>query len=103
MWRKSKYNATPTEIDGIRFASKAEANYYANLKILQRAGEIKMFLMQVPFHLPGKIKYVLDFVVFHASGEVDYVDVKGMETQIFKIKRKLVEEFYPIKITIVKS
>ena len=101
--RRNKYNAIPTVIDGIRFASKAEANYCAQLKILQRAGEIKYFLMQVPFYLPGGIKYVVDFVVFHNDGTVDYVDVKGVETKEFKLKKKLVEEFYPVKIMVVKK
>ena len=35
---KHKFNAKPTEVDGIRFASKKEANYYADLKLRQAAG-----------------------------------------------------------------
>lgn len=46
-----------------------------------------MFLRQVPFHLPGGVKYLADFVVFTASGVVEVVDVKGVRTTEYKIKR----------------
>lgn len=33
---KTKYNAVKTEIDGIKFDSKAEANYYSELLIKKK-------------------------------------------------------------------
>lgn len=36
-----KYHAKPTTVDGIRFASKAEARRYSELRLLEKAGEIK--------------------------------------------------------------
>lgn len=36
----SKYKAVRTEVDGYKFASKAEARRYAELKLLVKAGEI---------------------------------------------------------------
>ncbi|TKB53290.1 DUF1064 domain-containing protein [Ferrimonas aestuarii] len=95
---KSKYGAKPTVVDGIRFDSKKEANYYLQLKARVKAGEVLTFLRQVPFHLPGKTKYAVDFLEFHADGSVHFVDVKGMITPTYKIKKRQVEELYPVTI-----
>jgi len=75
-----------------------EASYYDYLQQLKGNGDITHFLMQTPFHLPGGIKYVIDFVVFYSDGLVEYVDVKGYNTQIYVMKKKQVEELYPITI-----
>ena len=96
-----KFKAKQTEIDNIKFASRKEAKYYMELKLRQRAGEVLFFLRQVPFHLTGDIKYVCDFQVFLTDGTVEFVDVKGMETDMFKLKKKQVEALYPIEIKIV--
>lgn len=101
--RSSKYGAKPTEVDGIRFDSKAEANYYLELKARVAAGAVAYFLRQVPIHLPGRTRYVVDFQVFEACGRVRYIDVKGMETQTFRMKKRQVEDLYPIEIEVVKK
>ena len=98
---RHKFNAKPTEVDGIRFDSKKEARYYQELLLRQRAGEVVFFLRQTPFHLPGGVTYRVDFQEFHASGEVRFVDVKGMETKDFIMKKKMVEDLYPVEIQIV--
>ncbi len=99
---RHKFHARPCELDGIRFDSKAEGRYYTQLKLRQKAGEILFFLRQVPFHLPGGVKLVIDFQEFHADGTVHFVDVKGMETEQFKAKRRMVEALYPITVETVK-
>lgn len=96
-----KFHARPTELDNIKFASRKEARYYKELKLRQQAGEVLFFLRQVPFHLTGGVKYVCDFQVFLSNGTVEFVDIKGMETDIFKLKKKQVEELYPIEIIII--
>lgn len=99
---RHKFGAVRTETDGIKFSSKKEARYYDKLKLRKAAGEIVQFLRQVPFHLPGGVRYVVDFQEFHADGTVHFVDVKGMATESFKAKRRMVEELYaPIKIETV--
>lgn len=100
--RRSKYAAQATEVDGIRFDSKAEARFYLQLKAQVEAGVVAYFLRQVPIHLPGRTRYVVDFLVFEASGRVRYIDVKGMETQTFRLKKRQVEDLYPIQIEVVK-
>ena len=95
---RHKFNARITEVDGIKFQSKREARYYEELKLRQKAGEVVFFLRQVPFDLPAGLKYRVDFVEFLADGTVRFVDVKGVRTKEYKIKKKLVESLYPVKI-----
>lgn len=96
--KRAKYGNVITTVDGIRFDSKREANYFQQLKLRQQAGEVRFWLRQVPMHLPGGTKYVLDFLVFLRDGGVDFVDVKGRETKEFRIKKREVEHHYPIKV-----
>lgn len=102
MRHKHKFNAKACESDGIKFSSKAERSYYNRLKLLQKSGEVLFFLMQVPFRLPGNIKYFCDFQIFYSDGTVSFVDVKGVSTPLFILKKKQVEQMYPVNIEIVK-
>ena len=95
---RHKFRAKPCEVDGIKFASKKEHKRYQQLKILQNSGEILFFLRQVPFHLQAGVKYVCDFVVFWTNGEVTIEDVKGVKTDMYILKKKMVEATYPITI-----
>lgn len=95
----SKYKSVITVVDGIKFRSIKEANYYCELKVLRdRTKEVSHFLMQVPFRLPGGVKYLLDFLVFYTNGKVEYVDAKGCRTPMYIMKKKMVESLFPIKI-----
>lgn len=98
--KPNKYHNHPTTVDGIRFDSKKEARYYEQLKIRIAAGEVSYFLMQVPIRLPGGTKYVVDFLEFFTDPvrPPQYVDVKGRETQVFRLKKREVEHHYPIRI-----
>jgi hypothetical protein len=96
--RANKYNAKPTTVDGIRFDSKREAAYYCQLKLRVHFKEVAYFLRQVPIHLPGGTRLVVDFLEVHTDGSLLYVDVKGRETDAFKIKRREIQAVYPIVI-----
>lgn len=98
---RHKYGAKPTTKDDIRFDSKAEAAYYSQLKI-RLNHDVLFFLRQVPFDLPGGVKYRADFVLFMKDGNVEIIDVKGMDTPMSKMKRKQVEDLYPIEIKLAK-
>lgn len=98
-----KFGAVRCEADGIKFGSKLERNYYLKLMEAKKDGSLIMFLRQVPFHLDGNIRYVIDFVEFwkteeEGAAEIKFTDVKGLATDIYKLKKKLVESEYPIKI-----
>jgi hypothetical protein len=58
-------------------------------------------LRQVPCDLPGNVKYRVDFLEFYPDGSVRFVDVKGMETPSFIMKKKQVEALYPVRIETV--
>lgn len=100
---KHKFKAKPVDEDGHHFQSTLEWKYFKHLKLLQNTGEVVFFLKQVPFHLPGGVKYVVDYQIFYVDGSVRFVDVKGVETDTFKIKRKIVQDLYPVEIEIVKK
>lgn len=95
---RHKFSAKPTTKDGIKFSSKLEASYYQALVLAQKSGRLLFFLRQVPFHLPGNIRYIVDFVEFWSDGEVKFIDVKGYDTPVSALKRKQVEDIYPIHI-----
>lgn len=97
---RSKYNAVKTLVDGIKFDSRKEAKRYQELKLLERVGAIKelelqpRFLLQDKFTLDGvthrKIEYVADFK-FWDNGRRSWIveDVKGVKTEVYKLKKKL--------------
>jgi uncharacterized protein YlaN (UPF0358 family) len=87
------------------YMSKLEMQYAKHLGLLQKAkGKDKVVFVseQVPFPcvVNGKkiCTYLLDFKVEYADGRIEYVDVKGMKTAIYNLKKKLVEALYSIKI-----
>lgn len=98
-----KFKAKPVEDDGQKFASTLEWKYFRHLKMLQKAGEVLFFTRNVPFYLPGGGKYVVDYEIFNSDGSVRFVDVKGLELETFKIKKRIVESVYPIEIEVVKK
>lgn len=103
--RPSKYHAIKTVVDGITFDSKREAARYGELKLLEKGGYIRNLELQPTFvfAIGGKtiFKYISDFRYF--EGQTRMVeDVKGMQTAVFRLKRKLIEAHFNIKITVVK-
>jgi hypothetical protein len=104
----SKYGAKKTVIDGITFDSKREAQYYAELKLLRRAGQIKDIQLQPvyeihPAYKKGKkkiqaITYKADFLVTYSDGHTEVIDVKGVLTEVYRIKKKMFEYKYGIEI-----
>ena len=97
-----KYNNKPTVINGIRFASKREANRYIYLKRRIVTEEITGLKLQPRFDFPMKFFYKADFS-YMEDGKQVVEDVKGFETAIFKLKKKCFKYFYPkLELRIVK-
>ena len=109
-----KYGNRKTEIDGLEFDSKKEAQRYWELKLLQRAGVISGLELQKEFELiptqriDGKVveracKYKADFA-YKKDGKLVVEDVKGYRDPAsaayakFTIKRKLMLYVHGIKI-----
>lgn len=108
---RNKFGNRKTVVDGIKFDSRAEAKYYEQLKWLKKAKQIKdfklqpIFLLQEAFKKNGntirKIEYKADFEIHNLDGSVEIIDVKGVETEAFKIKKKLFEKRYPYSLKLV--
>lgn len=104
--RFGKYNAKRTTLDGITFASAREATYYSDLKLRERAGEITHLTLQpkFPITINGEkvCTYIADFSFFEGNRR-RVLDVKGVMTPMFKLKRRLVHAVYPgVEIEVVK-
>lgn len=108
---ETKYNNRKVELDGHVFDSQLEADYYAYLKLREKANDILFFiiqpryLLQHAFEKDGKkyrrIEYVADFEVHHNDGSIEVVDTKGVKTAVFRIKEKMFHKKYPHKLTII--
>ncbi len=87
------------------FDSKAEARRYGELLLFERAGEIHNLTLQPRFNIVvngvGCGFYKADFAYF-TPDERMIEDVKGIATAVYKLKKKLVEAQYGIKITEIK-
>ncbi|TPW26012.1 DUF1064 domain-containing protein [Pararhizobium mangrovi] len=107
--RRSKYGNRRCELDGIRFDSKAERDYYARLKQREKAGEVGGVELQRPFAMIGPdgrliTTYKADFAFWdHTADRFRVIDVKGVETAVFKIKRKMMRSFHGIEVEVVKA
>jgi len=96
----SKYKSKMTIIDGVKFHSLQEANYYSDLKLRLAAKDIKGFCRQPEFILQDGdgtvIIYKADFVVFKLDGTSDVIDCKGFLTDIYRLKKRLFEHQFPM-------
>lgn len=104
---RSKYRNQPIEIDGIRFASKAEGRRYGELKLLVRAGEITGLALQPSYKLAVNghpvCVYRGDFSYLDKTGMPVTEDVKGVATPEFKLKSKLFRALMGREIQIVRA
>ena len=106
----SKYRNKKANVDGIWFDSQREARRYAELKLLQRGGYITDLQLQVPFMLipsqknaDGKViakavRYIADFVYKDSKGQTVVEDAKGVLTDVYKLKKKLMLYVHGINV-----
>ena len=105
--KKSKFGAYKAEVDGFIFDSVMEARFYVYLSGLRYRGEIRSFDRQVTYELQPKfrskvtgkivlpITYIADFCIIANDGTQTVVDVKGKETDVFLMKKKMMQYRYP--------
>lgn len=108
--RKGKYNAGGEHVDGHWFASGAEAERFLQLKDLVAKETIDNLELQKTYDLTVNnvmiCRYRADFsydVLDERGRPLRHVieDVKGMETDEFKLKRKLFDALMPVKLSII--
>ena len=118
--QQTKYANQKTTVLGETFDSKREFRRYQELILLQKAGRISDLRRQVPFELipsqrepdqygvrggirkRGKVieksvSYVADFV-YRENGETVVEDAKGVRTEKYIIKRKLMLWVHGIRV-----
>lgn len=118
---RSKYGNKKATYNGTIFDSRKERNRYITLLALQKAGEISDLKMQVPFEiipavyekvekqLKTKVKivdrcvqkathYIADFVYTDKDGNMVVEDAKGMRTEKYLLKKKMMRAFLGITI-----
>ena len=107
-----KYGNCKTEVDGIVFDSKHEAERYAELKLMEKAGLISNLELQKTFVLLGAqkdehgkvieqpVRYVADFVYKDEHGKRVVEDAKSeaTKTAVYRIKRKMMLAIYGLRI-----
>lgn len=108
--RRNKFNAVRTVVGDLKFDSKREAAAWLDLKKRERAGEISDLRRQVRFELlaycsTGPVKacaYVADFQYLdNATNKIVVADAKGVVTQLFKLKAKMLKANYGIEVELV--
>jgi len=107
MWidkRQNKYGNVSKEYNGRYYHSKKEAAYAQDLDLLKRAGEVIEWKPQVRISLDVNgyhiCNYIVDFEVETKTG-TEYHEVKGFETEIWRLKRKLFEAIHQDKTLVV--
>lgn len=119
----NKYGNRKVTVDGVTFDSRKEYRRWCELLLLQRAGKIHHLCRQVRYELvpaqyetyerfsekTGKrlsdgsrcvekaVYYIADFVYWEGDQEI-VEDTKGVRTEAYIIKRKLMLERHGIKI-----
>jgi hypothetical protein len=108
---RAKYGNRSIVIDGEKFDSLAESRRWRDLLLLQRAGKISRLQRQVRYILldaiprvgnkPGQraISYVADFAYWDEDGRLVVEDVKGVRTEVYRLKAKLMRAVHGIEIT----
>ena len=108
----NKYGAMKTTLpNGKKFDSRKEAHRYCELSMLERTGRIKDLKQQVKYVLipaqrdkTGKLlereaSYIADFVYFDiALGREVVEDTKGVRTDVYKLKKKLMLWVHGIRV-----
>jgi hypothetical protein len=99
--RKNKYGNKRTELDGITFDSMKEAGRYGELKLLQAAGEISDLKIKHRYLLKVNgirvCEYEDDFSYLERGKRI-VEDTKGMRTDLYKLKKKLMRACLGIEI-----
>ena len=110
---KPKYGNRKTEVAGIMFDSKAEANRWCDLMLLVKAGQISCLELQPVYVLAPSVKFTFasrskpelryraDFTYLRNGVQI-VEDVKGVETEVFKIKRHLMKSVHGIDVRVIK-
>ena len=104
MKKRNKYNNKKVRLGEIEFDSIKEKERYVDLKLQESQGIITDIVLQPQFELQPcfkrdgetyrKITYIADFK-YKIDGKTYVEDVKGVKTEVYKLKKKLFLFKYP--------
>ena len=102
---RNKYRAKKVKDGDLVFDSRKEYRRWQELLLLEMAGVIKGLRRQVKYELlprvPGKgprpVTYIADFVYHEGKKEI-VEDVKGYQTDVYKLKKRLMWVVHGIEI-----
>jgi hypothetical protein len=109
--RFNKYKAEKQTFNGRSYHSKKEADYAVQLDWRKKAGEIKEIIPQykIDIRVNGKhiTNYFIDFKIVLSDDSVELIEVKGFETDVWRLKwlltESLLEEIEPgAKLVLIK-
>jgi hypothetical protein len=118
MVKRGKFNIAPKRDRTLRgevFDSKTELDFFKHLEFLKRATlpseRVVDIQKQVKYPLVVNnfkvCDYILDFMVTYADGSIYHYDVKGYTRgatyAVFRLKAKLMQAVYDIKVVEVKK
>lgn len=93
--KRNKYNAEKATYNGYTYHSKKEASYAMELDWRIKAGEVKEWTRQhkLELYVNGQkiCNYFIDFRAKLTDGSVEYIEVKGFETDVWRLKWKITE------------
>lgn len=104
----AKYGNRKTEVNGILFDSKLEAERWSELCLLEHAGAITGLARQVDYPLVvGGVHicvYRADFVYTQvSSGALVVEDAKGHATESYRLKKRLLKAIYGLEIVEIRK
>lgn len=101
--RGNKYGAKRCKYKGYTYDSRAEANYAMELDARLQAGEFKTWERQFRVEMWAhdshgdrrlKLSHKVDFRIHHHDGTFELVEVKGLETADYRMRRRWLEELW---------
>jgi hypothetical protein len=98
-FKDTKYHSKTQSYNGRNYQSILECNYAMQLDWRVKAKEVKEWIPQFKLDLRVNgchiTNYFIDFKVIFADGHEEYHEVKGYETDVWKMKWDLSKALFP--------
>jgi len=95
---RNKYGNISKVYNNRLYASKKEARYAQELDLRKKARDIKSWRPQIKIDLQSNghhiCNYYIDFEITHNDDSIEFVEVKGFETEVWRLKWKIFESIY---------
>lgn len=97
-YRWNKFNNRNCEYNGYIYDSRLEADYAQELDLRLKAKEIikweRQFKVSIDINGYHVCNYFVDFKIYENDGSFTLIECKGIETETWRLKRKLLEAVF---------